>query len=82
MRYIGFDLALTTNHKAIIMDDRGRALTSVISLITNAADLEKLFARAREGAAPDECIGRKCHPQACTRLSVFTPPFGHRDANR
>lgn len=54
MRYIGLDLALTTNHKAIVMDDRGRALTPVISLTTSAADLEKLFARAFEGAAPDE----------------------------
>lgn len=54
MRYIGLDLALTTNHKAIVMDDRGRALTPVISLTTSVADLEKLFARARESTVPAE----------------------------
>ncbi len=64
MRYIGLDLALTTAHKAIVMDDRGRALTPVLKVTTTAAELDQLLVRAREGAAPDE------------PLSVITEPTG------
>lgn len=64
MRYIGLDLALTTAHKAIVMDDRGRALTPVLKVHTAAAELEQLLVRACEGAAPDE------------PLSVITEPTG------
>ncbi len=54
MRIIGLDLALTSEHKAIVMDEQGRFLTPILRLNTTAEDLEKLFARARAGAAPDE----------------------------
>ncbi len=54
MRYIGLDLALTTAHKAIVMDARGQALTPVLKVSTSATDLDGLFARAREGAAAEE----------------------------
>jgi transposase len=64
MRYIGLDLALTTAHKAIVMDDRGRPLTPVLKVSTRAAELEKLFVRAREGASCDE------------PLTVVTEPTG------
>jgi transposase len=64
MRYIGLDLALTTAHQAIVMDDRGQALPPVLKVNTTAAALEKLFVRAREGAACDE------------PLTVVTEPTG------
>ena len=64
MRYIGLDLALTTAHKAIVMDDPGQALPPVLKVHTTAAELEKLFVRAREGAALDE------------PLTVVTEPTG------
>jgi len=54
MRYIGLDLALTTAHKAIVIDDRGQAITPVLSVQTSAAGLEQLFRRAREGCPADE----------------------------
>jgi transposase len=54
MRYIGLDLALTTDHKAVVMDERAQTVTPVLSLGTSAAALEKLFQRSREGAPPDE----------------------------
>lgn len=64
MRYIGLDLALTLSHKAIVMDDRGRALTPVLKVNTSAMALEQLLVRAREGASPDE------------PLTVVTEPTG------
>ncbi len=54
MRYIGLDLALTTAHKAIVIDDRGQAIAPVLSVQTSAAGLEQLFQRAREGCPADE----------------------------
>jgi transposase len=50
MRTIGIDLALKADHRAIIMDERGRFLTPVLKISTRAADLDRLLARAREGA--------------------------------
>ncbi len=54
MRYIGLDLALTTDHKALVIDDRGQAITAVLRVNTSATALEQLFRRAREGAPEDE----------------------------
>jgi hypothetical protein len=34
MRYIGLDLALTTDHKALVIDDRGQAITAVLRVNT------------------------------------------------
>jgi transposase len=51
MRTIGIDLALTSAHKAVIADAQGRCLTPVFSFRTTADDLERLLARAREGAS-------------------------------
>ena len=52
MRTIGIDLALTAAHKAIVADAQGRFLTPVFTFHTTPDDLERLLARAREGA-PD-----------------------------
>lgn len=56
MRIIGLDLALTAEHKALIADAQGQPLAPIVRLRTTASDLERLFQRAREGAAPDEPI--------------------------
>jgi transposase len=63
MRTIGIDLALTTAHKAVVADAQGRFLTPVFSFHTTPADLERLLARARDGA-PD------------TQLQVVMEPTG------
>ena len=52
MRTIGIDLALTTAHKAVVADTQGHFLTPVFTFHTSPADLERVLARAREGA-PD-----------------------------
>jgi hypothetical protein len=57
MRYIGLDLALTTAHKAVVIDEQAQAITSVLSVKTSAAALEHLFQCAREG-----CPGYLRHP--------------------
>ncbi len=52
MRTIGIDLALTATHKAVVADAQGHCLTPVFAFHTTPADLERLLARARDGA-PD-----------------------------
>jgi hypothetical protein len=50
MRYIGLDLALTTDHKALVIGDRGQAITAVLRVNTSAAALEQLHRRARRSS--------------------------------
>jgi len=50
MRTIGIDLAIQGSHKAIVADEGGRYITPVIKLHTRASEIDKLLARAREGA--------------------------------
>ncbi len=50
MRTIGIDLALTAAHKAVVADAQGHFLTPVLTFTTSPADLERLLARARDGA--------------------------------
>ncbi|GAC1559717.1 MAG: hypothetical protein NVS2B7_34220 [Herpetosiphon sp.] len=52
MRTIGIDLAVTTAHKAVIADTQSHFLTPVFSFHTSSANLERVLARARDGA-PD-----------------------------
>ena len=54
MRYIGLDLALTTAHKAVVIDEKGQAITNIMSIKAAATALEELFQRARAGAPADE----------------------------
>ena len=70
MRYIGLDLALTTTHKALVVDAQGRAQTSVISVSTTPADLEALFARARENAPGDEPLAVVMEPTSMAWFPV------------
>jgi transposase len=54
MSIIGIDLGVTAKHRAIIADDRGRFISPIIKLETQVRDLDRLRARARAGAEPDE----------------------------
>jgi transposase len=54
MRYIGLDLAQTTSHKALVIDEGGQVIAPVLSVKTSAISLELLFQHAREGAPTDE----------------------------
>ena len=54
MRIIGIDLATTAKHRAIIADGRSRFISPLIKFDTRLADLERLRARALEGAEPEE----------------------------
>jgi hypothetical protein len=54
MRYIGLDLALTTAHKAVVLDEKGQAITNVISVKATTTALEQLFQCARETAPEDD----------------------------
>lgn len=51
MRSIGIDLAITGPHKAVVADERGQYLTSIIKFHPQAHEIDQLLARAREGAA-------------------------------
>jgi transposase len=50
MRIIGIDLAVKAEHRAVVVDDRGRFVTPVLKITTRAADLARLLTQAREGA--------------------------------
>ena len=54
MRYIGLDLAQTTSHKAVVIDEGGQVITPVLSVKTSAISLVLLFEHAREGAPAEE----------------------------
>ena len=54
MRYIGLDLALTTAHKAVVIDEKGQTITNILSVKATATALEELFQCAREGVPADE----------------------------
>jgi len=53
MRIIGIDLGVTAKHRAIIVDERSQFISPVIQFETQLAELERLRARALEGADPD-----------------------------
>jgi transposase len=53
MRIIGLDLAITSAHKAIVMDEKGQYLTPVFAVLSWAEELAGLLRRAREGEAED-----------------------------
>jgi transposase len=50
MRIIGLDLALTSAHKAVVMDERGKFLTPVFQVTTWPEALAGLLQQAWEGA--------------------------------
>jgi len=50
MRIIGIDLAVKAEHRAVVVDARGQFLTPVLKVTTRAEELDRLLARARDGA--------------------------------
>ena len=50
MRTIGIDLALKSDHRAVVMDEQGNFITPVLKVTTRADDLERLITQARVGA--------------------------------
>lgn len=50
MRILGIDLAVTAKHQAIIADERGQFVSPVIKFETCPGDLDRLRARALDGA--------------------------------
>jgi len=49
MRIIGIDLAVKAEHRAVVVDERGRFVTPVLKVTTRAETLEQLLVRARDG---------------------------------
>ena len=56
MRIIGLDLAISSAHKAIVMDEKGQYLTPVFAVQSWAQELAGLLRRAREGV-PERMTG-------------------------
>ena len=70
MRYIGLDLALTTAHKALVIDEQGQAVPTVVRVTSSATALEQLFQCAREGAPEDEPLVVVMEPTGMARLPI------------
>ncbi len=78
MRTIGIDLALTAAHKAVVADAQGHCLTSVFTCHTTPDDLQRVLARARDGA-PDTALQVVMEPtgMAVRRITARAiPPAG------
>jgi len=54
MRILGIDLAVTAKHRAILADERGRFIGGILKFNTTQAELERLYATARQGLEADE----------------------------
>jgi transposase len=54
MRTIGLDLAVQSAHKAVVLGERGRFCTPILTVHTRSGDLDLLLARARDGAPSAE----------------------------
>jgi len=75
MRYIGLDLAQTTSHKALVIDEGGQVITPVMSVKTSAISLELLFQHAREGTPADEPLIVVMEPTGMTWFPTATAPI-------
>jgi len=53
MRTLGIDLGVSAAHKAIVVDEYGHFVTSLISFHTRWEEIKRVVARAREGVTPD-----------------------------
>jgi transposase len=53
MRIIGLDLAIKSAHRAVVLDENGHFVTPSFKVITEAAALQAMLTRAREGTTPD-----------------------------
>jgi hypothetical protein len=62
MRTIGIDLAIVAVHKAIVMEADGWFVTPVLPFRTRWDEIERLVARAREGAPADDPLRAVMEP--------------------
>jgi transposase len=53
MRIIGIDLAVKAKHRAIVLGEHNKFITSTLSFYTELAELDKLRAKALENAPPE-----------------------------
>lgn len=70
MRIIGLDLAITSAHKAVVMDERGKFVSPVLAVTTWPGALASLLQRAREGAEADTPVVVVMEPTGLAWLPV------------
>jgi transposase len=70
MRIIGLDLAITSAHKAVVMDAGGQFLTPVFRVMSWPDELAGMLQRAREGVADDEPVVVIMEPTGLAWLPV------------
>ena len=78
MRIIGLDLAITSAHKAVVMDEHGTFVTPVFGVATWPDELAALLERAREGAAPDQPVVVVMEPTGLAWLPVAVYLIRHQ----
>ena len=70
MRTIGIDLGISAAHKAIILDERGKAITPTLRVSADPVDLARLLDRAREGSEEGEPLQVVMEPTGLSWLPV------------
>lgn len=70
MRIIGLDLAISSAHKAVVMDAGGRFLTPVFRVMSWPDELAGMLRRAREGVGDDEPVVVIMEPTGLAWLPV------------
>jgi transposase len=73
MRTIGIDLAVTASHKAVVADDSGRFVTSVLSFRATWEEMVYLVACAREGVEADHPVQAVMEPTGMAWFTVAVP---------
>ena len=70
MRTIGIDLAISATHKAVVVDERGNAITPLLDVTAAPAVLDDLLRRAREGADEEERLRVVMEPTSLSWLPI------------
>jgi len=70
MRTIGIDLGISAAHKAIILDERGKAITPTLRVSPDPVDLARLLDRARRGSEEGEPLRVVMEPTGLSWLPV------------
>lgn len=78
MRIIGIDLAITGEHKAVVMNERGRFLGPVSKLHTWSEELGNLLEQARQGTDENEEIAVIMEPTGLAWLPIAIYLIMHR----
>lgn len=70
MRTIGIDLGISASHKAVVVDEGGNAITRLLQVTADPADLEDLMRQARDGADDGEPLRAVMEPTGLSWLPV------------